>query len=312
MPQTRQSKLSLSRKTKQNSTAMSSSQNALESPSLTLPANEDGAKTAHGTHGVSSQSLLHDELRNILETDENLTKSISDAVAKVITEKFVTTPALLNTITKDICKDKNFIQTIATKLSESVKQEVYKSISHDVAVVKTKAETNEQTNQKLTKKFQQQYEKIDDLEQYSRRNCLLIHGIPESTMESTDELVINTINSKLEVPLAPDHLDRTHRLGKKTKPADASADGPQPRPRPIIVKFISYSKRSEVFRAKRRLKGSSILISENLTANRMDLLRRAKLADSVTAVWSTDGKIICLLTSGRRFVVSNSKDLDKL
>ena len=34
---------------------------------------------------------------------------------------------------------------------------------------------------------------LDRQEQYSRRNCLLIHGLPESKNENTDELVIDTV-----------------------------------------------------------------------------------------------------------------------
>ena len=34
-------------------------------------------------------------------------------------------------------------------------------------------------------------------EQYSRRNCLLIQGLPESKTENMDELVIDTIKEKM-------------------------------------------------------------------------------------------------------------------
>ena len=34
---------------------------------------------------------------------------------------------------------------------------------------------------------------LDRQEQYSRRNCLLIHGLPESKNENTDELVIDAV-----------------------------------------------------------------------------------------------------------------------
>ena len=34
---------------------------------------------------------------------------------------------------------------------------------------------------------------LDRQEQYSRRNCLLIHGLPESKNENADELVIDTV-----------------------------------------------------------------------------------------------------------------------
>ena len=39
---------------------------------------------------------------------------------------------------------------------------------------------------------------VDRQEQYSRRNCLLVHGIAETNKENTDTLVLKTINEKPE------------------------------------------------------------------------------------------------------------------
>ena len=42
------------------------------------------------------------------------------------------------------------------------------------------------------------------------------------------------------------------------------------RPQPIIVKFTSYRARQDVFMAKRRLTGTKVVITENLTRRRID------------------------------------------
>ena len=39
----------------------------------------------------------------------------------------------------------------------------------------------------------------DQQEQYSRRNCLLVHGIAEEKEEITDEVIINTLYQKLNL-----------------------------------------------------------------------------------------------------------------
>ena len=53
----------------------------------------------------------------------------------------------------------------------------------------------------LTENFGKFIQNVDDLsdvvekqEQYSRRNCLLLRGIPEKKQENTDELCIKVIN----------------------------------------------------------------------------------------------------------------------
>ena len=40
---------------------------------------------------------------------------------------------------------------------------------------------------------------VDKQEQYSRRNGLLVHGLEEKKDESTDDLVLQTINTDLDV-----------------------------------------------------------------------------------------------------------------
>ena len=38
---------------------------------------------------------------------------------------------------------------------------------------------------------------LERQEQYSKRNCLLIHGLPESRSEITDQIVIETLNEMM-------------------------------------------------------------------------------------------------------------------
>ena len=72
--------------------------------------------------------------------------------------------------------------------------------------------------------------KIDELEQYSRRNCLLINGIKEadppnenvseetsevSTQKNTDTAVLLLFNEKLGVDVHIKDIDRTHRIGRQ-------------------------------------------------------------------------------------------------
>ena len=59
---------------------------------------------------------------------------------------------------------------------------------------------------------------VDKHEQYSRRNCLLLHVIPESKNEKTDDLSIDTISEHLELLITEANFKRTHQT---EKPRDA-------------------------------------------------------------------------------------------
>lgn len=58
-------------------------------------------------------------------------------------------------------------------------------------------------------------DKVDDLEQYGRRNCVLIHGMPEEESEQCMETVRNLFADKLKVPLSIQCFDRVRRIGKQ-------------------------------------------------------------------------------------------------
>ena len=72
--------------------------------------------------------------------------------------------------------------------------------------------------------------KIDDLEQYGRRENMRIHGIPESTdsIDDDGEKVILKMAKDLNIELKDSDIQRAHRLGTKRI-------NPNSRPRPIII-----------------------------------------------------------------------------
>ena len=109
---------------------------------------------------------------------------------------------------------------------------------------------------------------LDRQEQYSRRNCILIHRITETQDENTDDISLLTRNEDLELDLTEKELDRTHRMGY---PISGNK-----RPRPIVVKFSRYNTRRKVFVNKKTLKNTGISITESLTKHRMELLKKAK------------------------------------
>ena len=126
------------------------------------------------------------------------------------------------------------------------------------------AEINDTRND-LKKKVEEPKDRIDDLEQYSRRNCLIFTGIKEAgedETENTDEIILDICRSKFLIELHRFSADTTHRLGRKRIPRP---DTEVPKPRPIIAKFINYHDRDSVYKCKRKLKESGLTIMENLT-----------------------------------------------
>ena len=107
----------------------------------------------------------------------------------------------------------------------------------------------------------------DAQEQYSRRNCLLVHGIREGQTDTSDA-VLSLCNSQLGLDLNRGHIDRSHRLGYRSETTTAA--GSQPKPRPVIVKLTSYETRKVIYTKKRKLKGTRYVVTENLTKRRAE------------------------------------------
>ena len=124
----------------------------------------------------------------------------------------------------------------------------------------------------------------DNQEQYSRSNCLLVHPLPEITLENTDDVVITMLKNEMDIKMFLDDIDRSHRIGKQK-------DDPN-KVRPAIVKFTRHNDRNKIFRNKKRLKGKKMSITESLTGLRISKLKEARDKFAFRNVWSTDGRII--------------------
>ena len=118
--------------------------------------------------------------------------------------------------------------------------------------------------------------KVDDItvetdrqEQHSRRNYLLIHRVPEYKNDNTVDLAMEVIDTKMDIKLTANDIDRTHRIGKLKKKKNG-------KPRPVIIKFVRYNDRKKVFSSKKLLKDSGVSITESLTAFRMKKLTNAR------------------------------------
>ena len=124
---------------------------------------------------------------------------------------------------------------------------------------------------------------VDQQRQYSRRKCLLIHGVEENSNEDTDKLVLNIINNDLEIDLTEVAIDCTHRTGDPKKKRKTG--------RPIIAKFLRYYDRKEVLSIKKNFKGKGLSITKSLTSFRMKKLEEAREKFGFKHVWTIDGSV---------------------
>ena len=166
-------------------------------------------------------------------------------------------------------------------------QQKLDSTEHQNTILKTRSEGQ----QNLIKKLQLEQ---NDQEQYSRRNCIRVFGVPESPQEDTTTTICKIAQEKLHITLKPEDIDRSHRVRRRNPPPHP---GSRPKPAAIIVKLTSYQHRQRLIVNRKNLKGSGISICEDLTDANRTLLHDAfiaskKLNSKIEAAWSMDGRII--------------------
>ena len=142
------------------------------------------------------------------------------------------------------------------------------------------------------------YDLQDALEQYTRKQSLEIHGIPESAYTSTEDTVLKVAQAP-DVPITADDIDISHKLNGKGEKS-------------ILVKFTIHKAKTKLYKkraglkqvkigdlypeasAATRVEGKKISINENLFSFRRDLVKKTnekRMDGLLLNVWTLDGKI---------------------
>ena len=112
---------------------------------------------------------------------------------------------------------------------------------------------------------------LDELEQYVRRSCIRIDGIPEVSNGSSEDVFNNTVDmfARVGIEDMEQNIDRAHCIGesyhhKKSKKKCNS----------IIVKFSSFRYCAKAYRQKKNL-DDGVTAHVDLIKKRHSLLRKA-------------------------------------
>lgn len=197
---------------------------------------------------------------------------------------------------------KTFLKTVTVALTDNLKDLVASAVADAIKTAVSGLQTKidvltagidslKSDNINLEKKLEG---RMTQMEQYSRRNNLRVFGVQEEDGENVEDKLSQIFTTKLQVQLPGFAIDRAHRIGKVRNGAPGSA------PRAIIVKFVSYKYKDIVFRAKKLLKNTKILITEDLAHGRMEVFSAAKLRFGQENVWTRDGAIIIKTGQGIR------------
>ena len=165
------------------------------------------------------------------------------------------------------------------------------------------------------------WDNLDNLEQYTRKNSLEIHGVPKEAYSSTEEAVLAIANA-LDVDISSNDIEISHHLKRKNSNTA------------IIVKFANHKDKTKLYKARTKLKTvktssifprctvtipefkDRIFINENLTGHRRHVMGQAnkmRRNGLLLSCWSLDGKIFVKTSpEGAPTRIFSDDDLKKL
>ena len=145
-----------------------------------------------------------------------------------------------------------------TEIKEQIKNEVAAAIKNEIK----KSEELESTVamlQQHVREYQKWINKLEDdseeLEQYGRRLCLRIEGVPSAERETSEEVLekVKCLVSESGCDIPDVVIDRAHRIGKgyTDKKSNLSCKS-------IIVRFTTFRYRTILYRNRNKLKEAKV------------------------------------------------------
>ena len=126
--------------------------------------------------------------------------------------------------------------------------------------------------------------RLEALEQYNRRDCLIFHNLYEEEGEDTTIKVVQTAKA-MGIDINPDDISISHRLSTRNRS--------QGEPKPIIAKFTKRTTKNAIYQSKHALRFSQyhfdVFIREHLTKERSRAVFQMKKAG--IKVTTQDGRL---------------------
>lgn len=252
---------------------------------------------------LASREYIENVLQKLVTQDvvKKMLKEVKDDISKHIKGEIGNVQKELKTLQKKVEEQSAEITELNNNQSD-MQTKIEKLTQDNGTLINRNKELKELVDQKEAHlKKHEKY--LNDLEQYTRLNSVRIYGVNDTDKAETSTKTITTVvkvfKNKLDLNIAPEDVDTAHRLGQFREDGN----------RPIIVKFVSREVKHSVIKSRRKLKGSAIVIREDLTQKNARVLEAVSRTDGVKMAWSSEGKIFALLANGRKARVGIDTDI---
>ncbi|KAG5868563.1 hypothetical protein JTB14_003246 [Gonioctena quinquepunctata] len=194
-------------------------------------------------------------------------------------------------------KDDKFLDSLSDKLSELVSTKLCEKIGE----LENKLDKMNERIIQLVDNNQKLQMELDQVQQ--DKKIVRMYGIKETKNENILEVVQQIFTDKLSLDLDDRRNGSCYRI-------KSNQDG-KGITKPIIVKFASSDDCRMVLRNKKKLKGSRVTITEDLTKSGHDIFVNLREIYGKRNVWTQSGKI-CILIDGKKYYIKSDIELRQI
>lgn len=198
-------------------------------------------------------------------------------------------------VLQEMLQNKKFVENISETLADKLSQKLLQKVE-DLS-----SQINEHSNKIRTiqGECEELSQKVEELEQKTNNFKLRFYGIKNENVNTLKDDIQNLIAMKIGVPDV--QINSCFRIKSK---GNRNKD-------PVIVVFDSMKQRNSVYFNKKKLKGSNVVITEELTRIKYDLMLFAKEKLGKTNTWTIEGRIYSWV-NGKKFLIKSEEDVRRL
>ena len=187
--------------------------------------------------------------------------------------------------------------------------EAERNTSTDQSQLVPKSEIMDELNN-LRAKSSETLLNANDNEQYSRGNNLRVCALSADTGADCPSSAISYITNVMRInTITESNIEVAHIITRSVQLPNSQAQRRDP---VMFVRFNRKDDRDMIVRARKVLNGTRYAITKDLTGLNMKTMNRLRNHDQVPTVWSWNGKILTILSNGRKVVVKPSQPVSKL
>ena len=234
-------------------------------------------------------------------------------VKEALEEKFGPLRKELADLRKELSENRKFLEEANKKYDDVNKR--LKDFEQKTKAVTDENKILKKTVLKLEDRIKVLEENVDDLQQYSRRDCMEVRGIPYRKDESTNKIV-QDVAKLMNVDIDDKDISISHRL-----PVSPRFKGARAIP-PIIVKFVRRDDKERFYKARKLLKahtssslgyteGNFIFINECLSEKNREIFNlslKFKKANHFNFIWTSNGKTFLRKNKDSKAILIASKE----